>query len=51
MVRHLTQLLTLEPAKQHGKKLMLNPLNHPVLLFVISMPALWFGAAGRRDLP
>ena len=23
---------------------MLNPLNHPVLLFVISMPALWFGA-------
>src|SRR6267378_541845 len=25
-------------------ELMLNPLNHPVLLFVISMPALWFGA-------
>src|SRR5882757_2652914 len=25
-------------------ELMLNPLNHPVLLFVISMPTLWFGA-------
>src|SRR5258705_7780664 len=25
-------------------ELMLNPLNHPVLLFVISMPAMWFGA-------